>query len=287
MSRRIALLLIIGAVSSAALAQTSAITAPDRVTAGSTFSIQTTGTGNATLYFIGLSQVLKRDIRLGEPVNFPTDTLNNAGHYLIVIEGASSTENSAFDVVPADRPAAMSFLAKPSRLPVGMQDGITGAVYIFDAYQNLITQPRPVSFELSTTQGAVQASKVMSHYGAAWIAMNSSAKQGTAKLVAHADGVSNTRIIEQVPGDPCSLRFSARQSGQKLVLETDPVRDCSGNSVSDGTIVTFTETYNGSQSTVDVPIKRGIARVEMPTYNGAKISVASGVVMGNEVRWGK
>ena len=63
------------------------------------------------------------------------------------------------------------------------------------------------------------------------------------------------------------------------------MRDCSGNAVPDGTIVTFTETYNGSQATVDVPLKRGIARIEMPAYNGATISVATGVVMGNEIRW--
>ena len=33
------------------------------------------------------------------------------------------------------------FLAKPSRLPVGLHDGITGAVYVFDAYKNLIVTP--------------------------------------------------------------------------------------------------------------------------------------------------
>jgi len=63
------------------------------------------------------------------------------------------------------------------------------------------------------------------------------------------------------------------------------VRDCNGNPVPDGTIITFTETYNGGQSTVDVPLKRGVARTEMPARNGAVISVASGVVMGNEIRW--
>jgi hypothetical protein len=81
--------------------------------------------------------------------------------------------------------------------------------------------------------------------------------------------------------------MSAQPSGQRIELETDLVRDCSGNAVPDGTIVTFTETYHGSQSIVDVPLKHGVARVEMPAYNGAKISVASGVVLGNEIRWQK
>jgi hypothetical protein len=63
------------------------------------------------------------------------------------------------------------------------------------------------------------------------------------------------------------------------------VHDCSGNAVPDGTIVTFTELYNDAKSSVDVPIKKGIAKVEMPANKGAIISVASGVVLGNQIRW--
>jgi hypothetical protein len=79
--------------------------------------------------------------------------------------------------------------------------------------------------------------------------------------------------------------MSARPAGNKVQLVTDPVRDCSGNAIPDGTIVTFTETYNDAKSTVDVPLKKGIASVQMPAHNGATISVASGVVLGNQIRW--
>ena len=95
------------------------------------------------------------------------------------------------------------------------------------------------------------------------------------------------RVIRQVPGDPCGLQMTARSAGQKVDLETAPVRDCSGNAVPDGTIVTFKEIYKDGEATVDVPVKRGIARTEMPAYPGATISVATGVVMGNEIRWGR
>ena len=37
------------------------------------------------------------------------------------------------------------------------------------------------------------------------------------------------------------------------------------------------------KTTVDVPIKRGVAKVEMPIDGHAKITVASGVVTGNEL----
>jgi hypothetical protein len=117
--------------------------------------------------------------------------------------------------------------------------------------------------------------------------MDSTAQQGADRFLARAGDVSSTRVVAQVPGDPCGLKMSARQLGQQLQLATDPVRDCNGNAVPDGTIVTFTENYRGGQSTVDVPLKRGIAAVEMPVHNGATISVASGVVMGNQIGWEK
>jgi hypothetical protein len=37
---------------------------------------------------------------------------------------------------------------------------------------------------------------------------------------------------------------------------------------------------------VDVPLKRDVARTEMPARDGAVISVATGVVMGNEIHLG-
>jgi hypothetical protein len=181
----------------------------------------------------------------------------------------------------------LSFLAKPSRLSVSLHDGISGAVCVFDAYQNLITAPTPVSFELSGVSAAAQTRTVATRNGCAWTEMDSAAKEGAAQFVARVGGISSTRVIQQVPGDPCGLRMSARPSGQKIELETEPVRDCDGNAVPDGTVVTFTELYDGSQTTVDVPLKRGVARAEMPAYSGAKISVATGVVMGNEIHWGK
>jgi hypothetical protein len=79
--------------------------------------------------------------------------------------------------------------------------------------------------------------------------------------------------------------MSAQKVGDKLNLVTEPLRDCGGNAVSDGTIVTFTETWDGGQTTVDVPLKRDIAQAEVPAHMGARLSVATGVVMGNEIRW--
>jgi hypothetical protein len=267
-------------------AQGIAMNLPKQVEAGSAFSITTTGSGKAVLYIIGLGQVLRQEVELGQPVSFAPGVLHNAGRYLVVLAGASSKDQGAFDVVPASQVANVSFLAKPSRLPVNLHDGISGAVYVFDAYQNLIIAPKSVTFQLANGAGAAQTQTATTNNGRAWTQMNSASKEGAAQFTARAGDVSATRIIQQVPGDPCGLRVSARPAGRNVALQTDPLRDCSGNAVPDGTIVTFTEIYNGGQATVDVPLKRGIAQTELPAYNGAKISAATGVVLGNEIRLG-
>jgi hypothetical protein len=260
---------------------------PKQVAAGDAFSVPTSGNGKAVLYIVGFGQVLRQDVQLGEAASIAPGVLHNAGHYLAVLVGASATDNGAFDVLPAKQVGRVSFLAKPSRLPVGLHDGISGAVYVFDAYSNLITAPMPVSFQLSGATGAAQTRTAMTRNGCAWTQMDSAPKEGSAKFEARVGGISSTRVIEEVPGDPCGLRISAHPVGRQIALQTEPVRDCSGNAVPDGTIVTFTEAYNGEQSTVDVPLKRGIAQTELPAHDGAKISAATGVVMGNEIHWGR
>lgn len=266
-------------------AQEHVLTLPGPISAGAAFSIQSRGSGPAKLYVVGLGQVIRRDVQLGEPLVFAAGSLSHAGRYLMILTGNGWGETDSLEVTPARQAAELSFLARPSRLPVGLHDGITGAVYVFDAYRNLITTPASVSFELSGPSGVEQRRTVISHLGAAWTAMNSTPHQGNDKFVARSGLATSERIVNQVPGDPCGLKMTANPAGKEVRLQTDPVRDCSGNAVPDGTIVTFTEAYNGALSTVDVPVKRGIAAVEMPDHPGAVISVASGVVMGNQIRW--
>ncbi len=269
------------------VAQSGGLQLPNAVEAGSAFTIQTSGSGQAVLYIVGPAQVLRRDVQLGETTSFAAGELHNAGHYVVVLVGGSSTETGAFDVMAVHQPTALSFIAKPSRLPVDLHDGISGVAYVFDTFQNLVLQPTQVSFQLSGVAGAPQMRTVMTHNGVAWTKMDSASKEGAAQFTAQDGSVADKRVIQQVPGDPCRLKMNIRPSGRRLELETEPVRDCNGNAVPDGTIVTFTEMYDGGEATVDVPLKRGVAKTEMPAHSGATISVATGVVLGNEIRWGK
>lgn len=275
--------MVLGAIP--AQGQTGDLNLPKTAVAGAAFSIQTSGSGQGTLTVVGTDEVLRRTVQLGEPVDIAAGDLDNAGHYVVFLEHDGATDVGEVDVTPADQAASLAFLAKPSRLSVNLRNGISGAVYIFDAYHNLITKPMPVAFALSVPGGSPQSRTVQSREGAAWTQMDSSSKEGAAQFVASAGGVSSKRIIEQVPGNPCSLRISAHPDGQKIAVVTDPIKDCSGNAVPDGTMVTFTESYDGEQTTVDVPIKKDIAQAEVPAHPGARITVATGVVLGNEIRW--
>jgi len=284
MRSRIPILIGIILLPYCAAAQSSSLRFPQRLEAGTAFSTPSSGSGSGTLYVVGPGGVLRREIQLGDSIAFGAGDFPNAGHYTAILAAASSTQSSQFDVVPS-KPARVSFLAKPSRLPVNRSQGISGVGYIFDRFGNLTLDPQPVSFALSDGSGRTQTQTTSSHHGVAWVRMNSAAKAGPATFQASVGNVREKRVVQQVPGDPCSIRITAHASGNRVVLQTDPIRDCSGNAVPDGTIVSFTETYLGSQSTVDVPIKRDVARTELPSRNGAVISVASGIVMGNEIHW--
>jgi hypothetical protein len=257
---------------------------PKSVEAGSVFSVPTSGSGSATLYIVGPGDVIRRNVQLGQTISFGLGDLHNAGHYLVLLVAGGSAQSAQFDVV-ASQPAALSFIAKPSRLPVSRSDGISGVVYVFDVFHNLVLEPQPVSFALSGATDSTQLRSATTKHGVAWIQMSSAAKAGAGQFEASIGGVHERRVVQQVPGDPCRVRISARASGPRILLETEPVRDCSGNAVPDGTIVTFTEVSSDGQTTVDVPLKRGVARTEMPARSGAVISAAIGVVMGNEIRW--
>jgi hypothetical protein len=270
--------------SSIALAQ--GLELPRTITAGSPFSISTSGSGKSVLTIVGLGQVLRHTVQLGAPASFAAGEIFSAGHYLAILGDGPSASVAEFDVTPAHQVASLGFLAKPSRLPVNVHNGISGAVYVFDPYRNLITTPMPAVLELAGAGVQVQTRNVTTKNGLAWTTLDSAAKESAARFTARVGAISSTRIIDQVPGEPCAISITARPSGSRLEVQTAPVKDCSGNIIPDGTIVTFMEATPTSQTTVDVPLKRGVATINMPANPGSKISAAIGVVVGNEIRWG-
>jgi hypothetical protein len=164
---------------------------------------------------------------------------------------------------------------------------VLGSAFLFDRYQNLVLAPTPVTFRLGTDAATGEDRYSNSHNGVAWVQLNSGRSSGPAQFIASAGDVSVRRVVQQVAADPCAIRMNAtRAADGNILVETAPIQDCSGNAVPDGTIVTFTSVDRAGRSTVDARIKRGFARAELPASSGATLSVAAGVVMGNEIHWG-
>ena len=258
---------------------------PDHAVAGQSITIVTSGDGSATLYLFGPGQAIKRGISLGREVTLGGEDLRNAGLYTLIVSGGDTPVTKQLYVQPA-APAKINFLARPSRVPVAHPNAITGTAFVFDEFHNLVLNPTPVKFDLSVKDGGTTSRTVSSKYGVAFIDLGSSAKEGAAQFVASAGQGSVRRVVQQVAAEPCALRMSLHREKDWLIAETAPVRDCSGNPVPDGTIVTFIEQSPGSRSTVDARIKKGIARAQLPIQKNATVTVAAGVVLGNEVRVG-
>jgi hypothetical protein len=265
-------------------ARAAELRVPQNAVAGQPLSIGTGGSG--TLYLVGPGQVIKKEFKSGGNVEIKGEELRSAGRWIAVVRGGSN-QSQVFWVKPG-KPGKLNFLARPSRVPVARPNVISGVTFVFDQYQNLILDPTPVNFNLSVG-GAGSTRSVTSHEGVAWINSASAPKAGAAQFVATVGDTSVTRVVQQVAADPCERSFRmhvAGHAGNRTVVETDPIRDCSGNPVPDGTIVTFMQTDKTGKSTVDARIKKGTARAELPASDSATITVAAGVVLGNELHVG-
>jgi hypothetical protein len=258
----------------AALAQ---LAPPANITAGKGATI---GSGDGELLVFGPGTAIKR--KVSGSIDLSGEELARAGRYIAVLDD----ERKVFFVSPAE-PAKLSFLARPSRVPVSTQNAVIGVAFVFDNQQNLVFSPTNVKFDLAVNGASSFSRSVEAKNGIAWVRTASGSREGAAQFTASLNpNVMQKRVIQQVASDPCSIRMRAERQGNSIVVVTDPIKDCSGNAVPDGTIVTFTQSAPSGRSTIDARIKRGIARATLPAVPGATISVASGVVLGNEVRIG-
>jgi hypothetical protein len=256
---------------------------PAQITAGKGATITVSGSG--TLYLSGPGFAAKHDVKEGDFELKPEET-RAAGLYTAVLQSGDGNVTKSFTIVP-DETTKIVFQARPSRVPVAQPKVISGSAFVLDQFHNLITKPVPVNFQLNVNGTNAYSKTVTSKDGVAWTQINSSPRAGAAQFSASVEDDNVRRVVQQVASEPCGLRMHAQQVGNSVVLITDPVRDCSGNPVPDGTIVTFSaQEANGLRDQVDARVKKGIARAEMPMMKSGVITVASGVTMGNQVRVG-
>lgn len=267
-----------------AFSQRAAIHAPSSVTAGNPLTITTAGSGSATLYLLGPSHVRKQSIKLGHDVEISGQDLAVSGTYQAVTCDSEGCINTAFQVLPV-KPVRLTFLLHPSRVPVSTPNAVNATALVSDRYHNTVLAPAKVDFHLSLGEESSTRS-VQTVRGIAWFEMGSRPKQGALQIVASVDDTAEPRVIQQVASEACGLRISAAPAGRLVKLQTDPIRDCAGNPLPDGTIVSFTKTDAAGKSTVDTPIKKDKATAQFELSGPAQISVACGVVVGNELTLG-
>jgi hypothetical protein len=257
---------------------------PKSTVANTAINIATKGDGSGTLYLFGPVTRLKRDVRVGESITLNPEDVRVAGLYTAMLRASDGSTSRTFFVAPAS-PANVNFLAQPSRVSAGAKDVISGTAFVMDSSLNLVLESTPVRFELAVEGAPALARTATTRDGVAWTRIDSSRRAGNAQFTASVGNTSVRRVIQQVAAEPCNLRIHAQSTKGGIVVETDPVRDCGGNPVPDGTIITFTGVDALGKSTVDAAVKKGIAKAILPASTRATISAASGVAIGNEIHW--
>jgi len=265
-----------------AIAQDAPLHIPSNAVAGEPASIATTGMGSAIFYLSGPSIWLKRDVQLGQNIELSAKELQSAGRYVAIL-CSDTCRGGGFFVAPA-KPASLTFLVHPSRAPVNLNDVISGAAFSFDQFHNLVLVPTAVQFQLTAKGSVPNSRKVQTHDGVAWFRTNSGKLAGPLQITASLGDLTARRVVQQVASDPCNLRIKGQRTAKGIQVETEPVRDCSGNPVPDGTIVTFTAKNGDDVSLVDAPVKQDVARATLLAKGSVVVSAASGVTTGNELR---
>jgi hypothetical protein len=265
-------------------AQDTTLRAPAQAIAGQATSLATTGGGAATFYLSGPASSVKRQVQLGSDIQLQGNEVQRSGRYVAVVCAMACT-SATFFVAPA-KPASLTFLAHPSRVPVGQVDAISGVALASDSFQNLALTPATVNIQLVAKGAAPENRSLQTKDGIAWFRTNSAKSAGPLQLTASLNGAAVRRVVQSVASEPCNLRIKGQRTAKGVSIETEPIRDCAGNAVPDGTVVTFTARNGGQISTVDAPIKQDVARAQFATTGSIVVSAASGVVLGNELRIG-
>jgi hypothetical protein len=263
-------------------AGTAELHVPPTLEAGQSFSIPAEGSGQATFYLVGPDHIVKRTVNLGSDLQVQSSDVRTAGRYQVILCAPSSCTSATFEAKAAP-PARLSFFLHPSRVPVSTPQSIDATAFVFDQYSNPVLAPATVDFRITPATGAGFSRPSSAQHGVAWVRMDATPHEGRVQVTAVLGNVEEARVIQQVAAEACGLRMKAVANGNMVNLETDPVRDCSGNALPDGTVVSFTKEDKAGKSTVDTPIRKGIARAQFRFDGPARIGVACGVVLGNEV----
>src|ERR1041385_6619857 len=181
------LLVIVVCWFAADCARAAELQAPNNAGAVQPLTINVSGGG--TVFLIGPGQVIKRQAKSGN-VEIKGEELRSAGRWIVI----AGDQSQVFWVKPG-KPENLSFLARPSRVPVARPNVISGVTFVFDKYQNMVLDPTPVNFKLSVGN-AGSTKTVTSRAGVAWINSSSASKAGAAQFVASVGDTTVRRVVQ-------------------------------------------------------------------------------------------
>ena len=187
---------------------------PDKAVAGQSVAIGTSGSGEATLYVVGPGTAIKRQIKLGDDVQLKGEELRNSGYYQIAIKGGADVSKELY-VAPAAA-EKINFLARPSRVPVGQPKVIAGTAFVFDQFENLVTAPTPVTFELSVPGAPAKVERLTAKNGVSYLQTGSGTKAGPGQFTVRVGDNSVRRVVEETASEPCNLRFKLHKTIEKV-----------------------------------------------------------------------
>src|SRR5438874_4295143 len=156
------------------LAQAAELRPPAQVTAGTPFSIASSGAGDGMFYLIGPAQISKRKVNLGGEISVQGDEVEQAGTYTAIV-CADQCASVHFYVRPAQA-SRLSLLVHPSRVPVAASNAISAVAFVFDRFLNLVLTPQKVDFKVIPPAGGVLSHTKTSVNGTAWIRITSPRK---------------------------------------------------------------------------------------------------------------
>jgi len=120
--------------------------APAQVNAGSSFSLTSSGSGEATFYLVGPASVSKRKVQLGGGIPIKADEVQHAGRYNAAVCSGGDCSSANFYVVASDA-SKLSLLVHPSRVRVATPNAISAVAFVFDKFHNLVLSPSNVEFK--------------------------------------------------------------------------------------------------------------------------------------------
>ena len=202
------------------------------------------------------------------------------GTVTITATSLNASNSTTVEFIPGD-PRYIEVSASKKSITADGSSTSTITAIVKDEVNNTVADGTLVTF--NTTNGSLSPTQATTLNGKAIVTLTSSTKVGTANVTANNSSIMNYVLVDFIPGSPSDITLSLSKSSVKAdgvsnVTVTAKVVDRYGNSVKDGTTVTFSTTsgkIEASNTTIN-----GNTSVNLTASNVAGSSTITASVAG-------